>query len=107
MGWPHRGAPLLTKELLFVGQEGKVWDVGAGILSEQLQFTNEEIRGVNHWDPWLYVFDKQNGELIHEFPMQMQVTNAPMTYMAGGKQFIVVAMGGIVDSARLVAFALP
>ena len=97
----------MTKELLFVGQEGKVWDLGAGLLFQKLVLTEDEIAQINHFDPKFYVFDKQNGELVHEFPMPMQVTNAPMTYMSGGKQYIVVGMGGITDPAKLVAFALP
>jgi quinoprotein glucose dehydrogenase len=107
LGWSHRGAPLVTKELLFLGQEGRAWDVGAGILWEGKEYTNQEIKEINHFDPTLYVFDKQTGHSICEIPMPMNITNAPMTYMYDGKQYIVVAMGGVVDSAKLVALALP
>jgi quinoprotein glucose dehydrogenase len=34
-------------------------------------------------------------------------TGLPMTYMAGGRQFIVVAVGGVNFPAELVALALP
>jgi hypothetical protein len=32
---------------------------------------------------------------------------APMTYMAGGRQFVVVATGSTMEPARLTAFRLP
>jgi glucose dehydrogenase len=35
------------------------------------------------------------------------VSNAPMTYMIGGKQYIVVAVSGRQHPGELVALALP
>ena len=35
------------------------------------------------------------------------VTNVPMTYMSGGKQYIVVAVAAVGKPAELVALALP
>ena len=43
----------------------------------------------------LLALDKKTGELVHEFrfPDDLRPTGSPMTYMAGGKQYIVVAAG--------------
>ena len=70
-------------------------------------FSDQERREINHHHPALHVFDKATGELICDLPMQMNVSNVPMTYMWKGKQYIVVAMGGLFDKAKLVALALP
>jgi quinoprotein glucose dehydrogenase len=51
----------------------------------------------------LRAFDKATGKVIAEIPLPSQPSGTPMTYMAGGKQFIVLAtMDG-----RLVALSLP
>ncbi len=75
--------PLLTKTLLFVPEGGR-----------------EEAT----WR--LQVFDKSSGETIAEVPLPGPATGAPMTYLSGGKQYIVLATG-YADGARLVALSLP
>ncbi|HMB27419.1 MAG TPA: pyrroloquinoline quinone-dependent dehydrogenase, partial [Blastocatellia bacterium] len=80
------GGPLLTKTLLFVGQGagGRGGRAGGG-------------------ESTLRAFDKATGKVIAEIPLPAQPSGTPMTYMAGGKQFIVLAtMDG-----RLVALSLP
>ena len=54
----------------------------------------------------LRAFDKSNGEVIQEYLLPSAPTGTPMTYMANGKQFIAVSLGGGND-AKLVALALP
>ncbi len=81
VGTADRTGPLLTKTLLFVGQT----DAGR---------------------PLLRAFDKSNGEVIQEYALPSQPAGTPMTYMARGKQFIAIAVGGGAD-ARLVTLALP
>ena len=39
-------------------------------------------------------FDKANGELLGHIPLPDVAHSNPVTYMVGGKQFIVVAVGG-------------
>jgi len=80
------GGPLLTKTLLFVGQ-------GAGGRGGRLG------GGTN----FLRAFDKTNGKVIAEIVLPGQPNGTPMTYMAGGKQYIVV---GPADG-KLVALNLP
>lgn len=80
------GGPLLTKTLLFVGQgAGGRGGRGGG--------------GANV----LRAFDKATGKVIAEIALPAMPTGTPMTYLAGGKQYIVIAT----MDARLVAFSLP
>jgi hypothetical protein len=38
---------------------------------------------------------------------EMPLASAPMTYMSGGKQYIVVAIGGVDTEPEFSALALP
>jgi quinoprotein glucose dehydrogenase len=80
------GGPLLTKTLLFVGQGAAGRGGRAG-------------GGAN----LLRAFDKATGKVVAEITLPGQPSGTPMTYMAGGKQHIIVAT----NDARLVALALP
>ena len=77
------GGPLLTKTLLFIGQGFETNRLG--------------------------VYDKQTGEELWWMQLPARFHAAPITYMAGGKQYIVLALGGGVSGAaeRLMALALP
>jgi quinoprotein glucose dehydrogenase len=79
------GGPLLTKTLLFVGQGGG----GRGVRAAS--------GGV------LKAYDKANGHVIADVNLPGAPSGTPMTYLAGGKQFIVVAT----NDGRLVALGLP
>ncbi|MGH9836497.1 MAG: hypothetical protein ACRD9Y_26025, partial [Blastocatellia bacterium] len=80
------GGPLLTKTLLFVGQ-------GAGGRGGRAG------GGAN----LLRAFDKATGKVIAEVVLPAQPSGTPMTYLAGGKQYIVVATA----DGRLIALGLP
>jgi quinoprotein glucose dehydrogenase len=54
----------------------------------------------------LYVFDKASGAQIHVVEMDGYSAAMPMTYLHGGRQYLVVGTGADLD-AELVAFALP
>ena len=77
--------PLVTKTLLFLG-------LGGGRQSAQ--------------DPVLNAFDKATGEIVHAVNLPATLTGTPMTYMAGGKQYIVAAYGRGAESG-LIALKLP
>ena len=77
--------PLLTKTLLFVGQ-GASGRGGAGR------------DGVSV----LRAFDKATGKVVAEVTLPGVPSGTPMTYLAGGKQYIVVAT----SDGRLVALSL-
>jgi quinoprotein glucose dehydrogenase len=80
------GGPLLTKTLLFVGQ-------GAAGRGGRAKGGANVIRA----------FDKSNGKVLAEIVLPAPPSGTPMTYMAGGKQYIVVAT----NDSRLVALSLP
>jgi quinoprotein glucose dehydrogenase len=54
----------------------------------------------------IYVFDKTSGTLLHAVELDAYSAAAPMTYLHGGKQYIVVATG-LGPSSELVALSLP
>ncbi|HUG36568.1 MAG TPA: hypothetical protein VML54_06430 [Candidatus Limnocylindrales bacterium] len=55
----------------------------------------------------LYAFDKTTGELLWRGSTDKAIGGAPMTYVAGGRQFVVVPAGQRGEDHELVAFALP
>jgi quinoprotein glucose dehydrogenase len=81
VGSASRTGPVLTKTLLFIAQQ----DGGRSVMR---------------------AFDKQTGAVVHEFDLPSVPTATPMTYMAGGKQYIAIALGGGTAST-LVSYALP
>ena len=75
------GGPLLTKTLLFIGQ---------GIESNTLR-----------------AFDKSTGYELFAVELPARSSSAPITYLAAGRQFVVMATGGGGSTEQLVALALP
>jgi quinoprotein glucose dehydrogenase len=56
----------------------------------------------------LRAYDKETGaDIPGEVTMPAKQTGSPMTYMHNGKQYIVVAVGGVPSGAELIAYALP
>ena len=51
--------------------------------------------------------DKKTGAIVWEMDLPAGVSNAPMTYMAKGKQYIVVGISGRQFPGELVALSLP
>ena len=91
IGTPGRNAPLVTKSFVFLG-EGS--DSGVGVPPG---FGGRMFRA----------FDKKSGKIRWEMELPAGVSNAPMTYMTNGKQYIVVAVSGRNYPGELVALALP
>jgi len=56
---------------------------------------------------FLRAFDKTNGKLVWERPIDATPHGTPMTCLAGGKQYIVLAVGGMGQKSELLALALP
>jgi thiol-disulfide isomerase/thioredoxin len=79
------GGPLLTKTLLFVGQGGGGRGARAATSGSVLK-----------------AYDKSNGKVIANVDLPAAPSGTPMTYLAGGKQFVVVAT----NAGTLVAFSL-
>ena len=91
LGTQGRRAPLLTKTLLFLGEGDPT--------AEKIPYGG----GGNKFR----AYDKATGQVIWETELPAGTTGAPMTYLANGKQYIVVANGGLNHPAEFVAFSLP
>ena len=101
LGWPHRGAPLVTKSLLFVSQEGP-WG--------NMRFTEDQhaiLFDIEMVEPRLRAFDKTTGALLAEIHLPANGIAAPITYLLDGKQYIAVSVGGADFPSELVALAIP
>jgi quinoprotein glucose dehydrogenase len=59
-----------------------------------------------NFDPHLWVYDKATGEMLAELPLPANATGSPITYMTGGKQYIVFPVGGGPLVEELLAIAL-
>ena len=55
----------------------------------------------------LMAFDKTTGELVHEISIDKAPGGGPMTYIAGGRQFLVIPVGNRGEDQELLAYALP
>ena len=88
LGAGGRGYPLVTKTLLFIGSDWTSSPVG-----EQ----ERKIRAL----------DKVTGRVIAEIELPATPNANPMSYMAGGKQFVLVACGGQEENSMLLALSLP
>ena len=83
----------MTKSLVFLGKGGN----GGGILA---------------LPPWgggktFRAYDKSTGMTVWEMELPVGTIGAPMTYLADGGQYIVVAVGWKDMPPELVALALP
>lgn len=97
LGSGARGYVLVTKTLLFVGQEAFLYPD-----------ETDPLKGQGDGRKKFRALDKATGSLVWEKDVAGTVSSSPMTYLHEGKQYVVVAMGGARDEpAELVAFSLP
>jgi quinoprotein glucose dehydrogenase len=88
-GRPGVLSPLVTKSLVICGEAGFATQAGGR-------------RGA-----LLRAYDKATGQDRGAVYMPAPQTGSPMSYMHGGQQYLVVAVGGGNYSAELLAFRLP
>ena len=88
-GRPDRGGLLVTRTLLFAG-EGSGLNGGHGSGGNKLR-----------------ALDKTTGDILAEIELPAHQSGLPMTYLAGGRQFVVLAVGARGHPGELVALALP
>ena len=88
-GQSDRGGLLVTKTLLFAGE-------GSGMFA-----------AFGSGGPMFRAHDKATGEILWEFELPANQSGTPMSYLADGRQFIVVAVGAPNHPAEFVALALP
>jgi quinoprotein glucose dehydrogenase len=101
LGNGTRASPLVTRSLLFVSQ----FSGGLG-RATPIPINGLELSDLPPEPPKFRAFDKRTGELVWEKELPLGPAAAPMTYMAGGRQFVVLAVGSGIN-AELIAFALP
>ena len=65
------------------------------------------IADLHNFDPYLWVYDKTSGEMLAEIALPDNAVGSPVTYMAGGKQFVAFPVGGGPLPEGLIAVALP
>jgi quinoprotein glucose dehydrogenase len=85
-GWV---GPVVTRTLVVIGDP---------------QFTTTEDRGRG---AMLRAYDKATGAEVGEVYMPAPQSGSPMTYLANGRQYIVVAVSGGPYAGEYIAYALP
>ncbi len=80
---------LVTKTLLFAGEGSGLFAVPPG-----------------SGGPMLRAHDKRTGAIVSEFKLPANQSSLPMTYLANGRQHIVVAVGAVGTPAEFVALRL-
>jgi quinoprotein glucose dehydrogenase len=91
LGQPGRAAPLVTKALVFLGEgqnEGGTFVPPGG-------------------GKMFRAYDKKTGAVVWETELPGGTSAEPMTYLANGKQYLVLAVGWRDMPAELIALAVP
>ena len=91
LGTASRPTALVTKTLLFIGDGSNLF---GGIHPSM-------------WGKGFRAYDKATGKVIWETELPSGTTSGPMTYIARGKQYIVVPIGGRDEPAEWIALGLP
>ena len=99
-GLPFRSWALLTKTVMIVVQ------MGYNGPPRFVPGFNVPVRDLFNLDPHLWVYDKASGEMLAEIELPANATGSPMTYMAGGKQYIAFPVGGSNLIEELIAVSL-
>jgi quinoprotein glucose dehydrogenase len=100
LGFPTRSWALITKTVMIVVQSGYF---GAPRLAPGGM---RKIADLNNFDPHLWVYDKASGEMLAEIAVPANAIGAPITYMAGEKQYIAFPVGGGPLVEELIAVSL-
>ena len=102
LGWPGRSFVLVTKTVLLVVQSGFQSNRRAAPFTP-----NRQVYDLNIREPKLYAYDKAGGRLLAEVVLPANASGAPMTYVAGGKQYVAFPIGGANVTEELIALTLP
>jgi quinoprotein glucose dehydrogenase len=102
LGVPGRPAPLLTKTLLFVA-EGSTNRPGGARVPEGMP---PEIV-TNYGGRIFRAYDKATGDVVWETELPAGSIAPPVTYLSGGKQYLLVSTGDVNTAGEILAFSLP
>jgi quinoprotein glucose dehydrogenase len=103
LGNPGRGGLLATRTLLFAGEGDQVMVRAGSRLRPEMPLSIAPGAGGRKFR----ALDKATGAVLWETEFTAGTTGSPMTYSFRGKQYIVVAIGGVDADAEYVALALP
>ena len=95
LGQGGRASVLVTKSLVFLGEGG---NTGVSTLPQWWNGPGGKM---------FRAYDKATGEMVWEIELPGGTTGAPMTYMAGGRQYVIATVGWDDMASELVAMALP
>jgi quinoprotein glucose dehydrogenase len=98
LGFPARSWALVTKTVMIVVQ--------MGYYDKARREGDRWINDLKNFDPHLWVYDKTNGKMLAEIELPANATGSPITYMVGGKQYVVFPVGGSPLDSELIAVAL-
>jgi len=90
LGTIGRPVPLLTRTLLFLGESSDALFGGAGVPGAAK----------------FRAYDKSDGRVVWETTLPAGTTGGPITYAVGGRQYIVVPIGGRDYGSGWIAMAL-
>jgi glucose dehydrogenase len=102
LGVPGRPGPLVTKTLLFLG-EGSTNLPGGARVPDGMP---PEIV-TNYGGRMFRAYDKATGAVVWETELAAGTIAPPITYMAGGKQYLQVSVGDTNTPGETIAFTLP
>ncbi|MGH7894350.1 MAG: pyrroloquinoline quinone-dependent dehydrogenase, partial [Candidatus Binatia bacterium] len=102
LGWPSRSFVLVTKSVLLVVQSGYQSNRRPAPFA-----VGRHVYDLNNREPRLYAYDKATGRLLAEVALPANASGTPMTYMAGGKQYVAFPVGGSNITEELIALTLP
>jgi quinoprotein glucose dehydrogenase len=100
LGFPSRSWALVTKTVMIVVQMGYYGP------THYVPELKRPMADLNNFDPRLWVYDKASGEMLAEIALPANATGAPITYMAGGKQYVAFPVGGGPLVEELIAVSL-
>jgi quinoprotein glucose dehydrogenase len=100
LGFPARAWVLVTKTVMIVVQAGYYGP------PRRSADGKHRIADLNNFDPHLWVYDKASGDMLAEIALPANASGAPISYMAGGKQYIAFPTGGGPLAEELIAVAL-
>lgn len=101
-----RNSPALKG--LNIPNTGQGGSVGLVVTKTLVIVGDSQITSVTHpRGAMLRAYDKQTGKEVGAVWMPAPQSGSPMTYLANGKQYIVVAVSGGAYSGEYIAYSLP
>jgi quinoprotein glucose dehydrogenase len=88
-GNPEHSPILVTKSLLFEGEDAGMYAVPTG-----------------SGGPMFRALDKKTGAVIYEMKLPANLTAVPMTYMVGGRQYLITVVGAPGVPAEMLAWTV-